>query len=170
MGLDDRFKYIGHFRLLFLSGDSTPPNGSHRPWRFPFGGSIAPSVVRAGRTRILPVRSASGRSWPDSAPTWGWGTICGNAPTCARRGFPTSPTGPKTSPPTGTAPSRHKTTSAIWTRCAVAWILTTCRTDDRGFRRPAAALPAGRLRNVGGRRPYTCCSPRLRAFCRTVVA
>ena len=39
MGLDDRFKHIGHFRLLFLSGDSTPPNGSHRPWRFPFGGS-----------------------------------------------------------------------------------------------------------------------------------
>ena len=63
-----------------------------------------------------------------------------------------------------------QTTSAIWTRCAVAWILTTCRTDDGGFRRPAAALPAGRLRNVGGRRPYTCCSPRLRAFCRTVVA
>jgi hypothetical protein len=31
MGLDDRFKHIGHFRLLFLSGDSTPPNGSHRP-------------------------------------------------------------------------------------------------------------------------------------------
>ena len=73
MGLDDRFKHIGHFRLLFLSGDSTPPNGSHRPWRFPFGGSIAPSVVRAGRTRILPVRSASGRSWPDSAPTWAGG-------------------------------------------------------------------------------------------------
>jgi len=169
MGLDDRFKHIGHFRLLFLSGDSTPPNGSHRPWRFPFGGSIAPSVVRAGRTRILPVRSASGRSWPDSAPTWA-GDHLRQRPDLREAWFSGFAHGTEDVAAYWHGSQPPQTTSAIWTRCAVAWILTTCRTDDRGFRRPAAALPAGRLRNVGGRRPYTCCSPRLRAFCRTVVA
>ena len=169
MGLDDRIKHIGHFRLLFLSGDSTPPNGSHRPWRFPFGGSIAPSVVRAGRTRILPVRSASGRSWPDGAPTWAGGPFAATPRPARGVVFRLRPRDRRRRRllarlPAATNDERHLDA------CAVAWILTTCRTDDRGFRRPAAALPAGRLRNVGGRRPYTCCSPRLRAFCRTVVA
>ena len=62
MGLDDRFKHIGHFRLLFLSGDSTPPNGSHRPWRFPFGGSIGRvSSVRAGLAFCQYAVQAAGR-------------------------------------------------------------------------------------------------------------